>query len=151
MSKPSIEQTNDYDADFYGWIQDQAAKLKAGQLNALDVANLAEEIESMGRSEKRSLISHFTVLYLHLLKWQYQSERRGNSWRFSIANARGDIEDILADSPSLKPALPDLIGRAYRRARLEASGETGIFIENFPDQCPWSIDQSLDSAFLPNE
>jgi hypothetical protein len=65
-----------YDDDFYAWANEQAALLRAGRLSEADLEHIAEEIESMGRTEKRELISHLTVLLGHLLKWRYRSVHR---------------------------------------------------------------------------
>jgi len=81
-----------YDRDFYAWANEQAALLRAGKLSDADVANIAEEIESMGRSEKRELVSRLVVLLLHLLKWQYQPARRGRSWQVTIENTRDELD-----------------------------------------------------------
>jgi len=77
-----------YEQDFYGWTQEQAALLRAGRLTDLDIENLIEEVETMGRSEKRELESRLTVLLLHLLKWKYQPNRRGRSWNLTIKGHR---------------------------------------------------------------
>lgn len=84
-----------YENDFYGWTQQQAALLKAGRLNDLDIVNLIEEIETMGRSEKRELQSRLMVLLVHLLKWKYQPARRGRSWLLTIKGQRMNLEDVI--------------------------------------------------------
>ncbi len=95
-----------YDADFYAWTQEQAAALRDKDLGALDLAHLAEEIDTLGRSERKTLRSDLRRLLCHLLKWQYQPEYRSRSWQISIVQARGDIDDDLADDPSCAPSLP---------------------------------------------
>ena len=107
-----------YDRDFYAWSRQQAELLRAGKLAEADIEHIAEEIDSMGRTEKRELISRLTVLLLHLLKWRYQPGKRGPSWEASIANQREDIADHLDDNPSLKPLLPQALASAYRKAPL---------------------------------
>jgi Domain of unknown function DUF29 len=138
-----------HDSDFYAWSLEQAALLRAGRVDKADLAAIAEEIESMGRTEKRELVSRLTVLLLHLLKWQAQSRRHGNSWRLSIANARDEIADLLADNPSLKALLDDVMASAYRYARRRAAIETNRDEEAFPAQCPWSFAQAMDEGFWP--
>ena len=138
-----------YERDFYAWANEQAALLRAGQLSAADVEHIAEEIESMGRTEKRELVSRLAVLLLHLLKWQFQPTHRGPSWRLSIANARDDLTDHLADNPSLKAHLPNAIESAYRRAHRQAAAETGHRETAFPDACPWSFEQMMEANFWP--
>jgi hypothetical protein len=115
-----------------------------GQFEQVDWENVAEEIESLGRSEKRELKSRLEVLLQHLLKWEFQPERRGASWEMTINEQRDRIEDLLADSPSLKPYLETILAEAYRRACRAASLETAIELENFPVECPYSIGQILD-------
>jgi hypothetical protein len=139
-----------YERDFYAWAGSQAALLRAGKLADADILNIAEEIESMGRSEKRELVSRLTVLVLHLLKWQFQPGLRGASWETSIKVQRIRLDDHLADNPSLKPQLADAVASAYRVGRLEAAGETGLKPEAFPAACPWSAAEILDENFWPN-
>ena len=115
-----------YDRDFYAWSRQQAELLRAGKLTEADIEHIAEEIDSMGRTEKRELINRLTVLLLHLLKWRYQSGKRGPSWEASIANQRDDIVDHLDDNPSLKPSCRRRSASAYRKASREAVAETGL-------------------------
>src|ERR1700683_3000449 len=109
-----------YDQDFYAWSNQQAALLRAGKLGQADIEHIAEEIESMGRTEKRELISRLTVLLLHLLNWRYQPEKRGASWEASIRVQRNRLADHLEDNPSLKPLLPQALLSAYRDHAFEA-------------------------------
>ena len=145
-----------YDRDFYAWANQQATLLKrraAGELTddtTPDWLNLATEIESMGRSEKRELVSRLAVLLLHLLKWQYQPTRRGKTSRVSIENTRDDLQRHLADNPSLKAKLPEAIADAYRRSRRDAYAETDLPEQIFPPECPWSYDQIIDPVFWPD-
>jgi len=144
-----MSETTGYDGDFYAWANEQAALLRAGRLAALDIENIADELESMSRSEKRELVSRLTVLLAHLLKWQFQPGRRGASWEVSVANARDQLVDHLADNPSLKAKLPEFIDTAYRRARRNARAETGLAASCFPETCPWSFAQIMDDGFWP--
>ncbi len=138
-----------HDSDFYAWSLEQAALLRAGRVGDADLAAIAEEIESMGKTEKRELVSRLTVLLLHLLKWERQPAGRGNSWRLSIANARDEIADLLDDNPSLKTVLDEVTVSAYRYARRKAAIETEMGEEIFPAQCPWSFAQATDGRFWP--
>lgn len=138
-----------HDRDFHAWAHEQASLLRAGKVDAADIAHIADEIESMGKSEKRELVSRLTALLLHLLKWRFQPSRRGASWEASIANARDDLTDLLADSPSLKAQRADAMESAYRRARREAAAETDMALTTFPEACPWLFDQVMDEAFWP--
>ena len=133
--------TASYETDFYLWTQQQADLLRQGALSALDIENLIEEIEDMGASNRRSLGSFLELVLMHLLKWQYQPQRRGTSWRASISKGRNAIERTLEYSPSLKRQLPEMIVAEYRRARKEASLETGLSLTTFPDECPFTVEQ----------
>jgi len=139
-----------YDSDFYAWSREQARLLRAGELEGADIENIAEEIDSMGRAEKRELVSRLTVLLLHLLKWRHQPDKRGPSWEASIRVQRDDVEDHLADNPSLKPLLPQALGSAYRKGRMAAVAETGMPWSTFPEACPWTAQQALDESFWPD-
>ncbi len=143
------DNTTLYDRDFYAWANEQAQLLRAGRLSEADIENIAEEIESMGRGEKRELVSRLTVLLLHLLKWQVQPSHRGQSWRLSIANAREQLADHLDDNPSLKSQIDTAMVSAYRYAGREAAKETGLAVSAFPAVCPWGFEQVMDDGFWP--
>ena len=135
--------TATYETDFYLWTQQQAELVRQGEFNRidLDLENIAEEIESMGRGQTHSLGSYLHNVIMHLLKWRYQPERRGTSWRLSIFNGRHQIQRLLKDSPSLNPKVVTLIADEYRQARQIAALETGLPLTTFPDQCPFTIEQ----------
>ena len=138
-----------YEQDFYAWANEQAALLRAGALSDADIEHIAEEIESMGRTEKRELASRLTVLLVHLLKWQFQAERQTNSWRSTIRIQRIDLADLLADNPSLKAQLSDTVAASYRKAAIMAAGETGLPEATFPPVCPWTFEQIGSEDFWP--
>jgi uncharacterized protein DUF29 len=140
-----------YDTDFYQWTQAQAAHLRAKAWAALDIDHLAEEIESLGASDRRALRSQLMRLSQHLLKWRYQSQYRGESWQQSIDDARLQIELIIEDSPSLRNFLLDAFAWAYPRARTVSAKETRLPLETFPQACPWSLEQVLDEDFFPED
>ena len=142
---------NLYETDFYAWANEQAALLRAGKLSAADIEHIAEEIESMGKTEKRELISRLTVLLLHLLKWRFQPVRRGSSWRATIRVQRLDLARHLDDNPSLKSQIPAAVGDAYTVALIQAADETGLDETTFPAACPWSFDQVMDDGFWPEQ
>ncbi len=138
-----------YVQDFYVWTQEQAALLREGAWSPLDSANLAEEIESLGKRDRRELGSRLQTLTMHLLKWRYQPSERSASWRGTMRSARREITAVLADSPSLRRQVPGLLTAGYAEARVEASEETGVALATFPGACPWSAEQVLDAAFWP--
>jgi Domain of unknown function DUF29 len=140
-------KTTLYDRDFFAWSLEQVKLLRAGRLAEADIEHIAEEIETMGRTEKRELISRLSVLLLHLLKWRYQPEKRSPSWEASVRVQRYGIEDHLDDNPSLRPLLPQALGSAYRRAALEATAETGLPETTFPKECPWTVEPVTDTGF----
>ena len=140
-----------YDDDFFAWTQDQARLLREGNLSLIDAENVAEEIESMGRSDRRQLESRFTVLLMHLLKWQVQTEFQSRSWSSTIRTQRHEIEALLADSPSLRHVVEQPRAALYLWARRNAADETGISEKNFPRTCPFTPAQILAEEFLPDD
>ena len=138
-----------YAQDFFQWTQTTAALIRAGKWQEIDPTSVAEEIESLGNEQRHALRSHLRILLLHQLKWAYQPRHHSGSWRSSIGHARAEIEDRLADSPSLRQMLPALLTWAYQRARRLAAIETGLPLVTFPETCPWTLDQLQDQEFLP--
>jgi hypothetical protein len=136
-----------YESDLYEWTKEQADALRRRASNALDWDNLAEEIESLGTSQRSEIRSSLKVLLVHLLKRKCQPELQCGSWRGSITEARDQIEDVLEDSRSLKAYPAECLPKAYARARTKALDETGLL--RLPDACPWTIEQVLDGDFLP--
>ena len=149
---PEKANVTSYDTDFFQWTQQQAAALAAGDAATLDWANLAEEIESLGKRDWRALESRLDVLLMHLLKWVHQPERRqtGRSWASTIREQRFRIGRLLRDSPSLRPQLPELLAASYAHARLLAQDETGLPLDTFPETCPWTVERALDDLFWPD-
>jgi Domain of unknown function DUF29 len=144
-----VSKEHEYDKDFYAWTVHNAQCLREGKLSEVDLAHVAEEIESMGKSDKRELMSRLAILLAHLLKWQFQPERRGNSWKCTIEEQRFELIDLLEESPCLKYELDQRLEHAYQKAVLIAMKETGINKEIFPQQCLFSLDQSLSADFFP--
>ena len=138
-----------YDSDYFLWSEHQAALLRQGKLTLLDIENLAEEIESLGKSDRRALMSQVHRLLVHLLKWQFQPDRRSVSWEKSIRSARLSVSRILEDSPSLKGAISSQLEKEYLLARRDASLETRLSESSFPNECPYSVSQLLDDERLP--
>ena len=139
-----------YDTDYYAWSNQQAALLRAGKLSEADIENIAEEIESMGKGEKRELVNRLRVLMLHLLKWQFQPNMRGPSWQVTIKSQRIDLARHMKDNPSLKSQIADAVEWAFEGARLEAMIETGLAEDAFPQKCPWTFAQMTDANFWPD-
>ena len=139
----------DYEEDFYAWTVEQARLLRSGELSTLDAANLAEEVESIGRSDRRAIESRLTVLLAHLLKWQMQPGSRSTSWSGTIREQRRQIERLLRDSPSLRPGVAAALSGAYNDARDDAVEETGLPEAEFPAECPFTADEVLSRSFLP--
>ena len=138
-----------YDRDFHAWSMEQARLIRTLTIPGLDSENVAEEIESLGRSDKRELLNRTTVLLAHLLKWQFQPERRGQSWRATVNEQRRAIDVILEESPSLRRTMPAVIGKAYRFARKDAAAETEIDAERFPDSCGWAAEALFQEDWFP--
>jgi hypothetical protein len=139
-----------YQTDFYAWAMEQASLLRAGRLSAADVANIAEEIESMGRGEKRELVNRLTILLLHLLKWHFQPGFRSPSWNSSIREQRIRLRSHLKDNPSLKSQLDEAFAEAYELAVIGAARETGLPETDFPKAAPYRFEQTVDDAFWPD-
>ena len=140
-----------YDTDFYEWTQEQARLLRDRRFADLDLENLIDEVQSVGNSERREVRKRLIRLISHLLKWKYQPGRRGNSWRRTIRDQRREIDDVVAASPSLRRRPAEWLEGCYDAARLAASDETGIDFTLFPEACPFTIEEVLDSDFLPLE
>jgi hypothetical protein len=139
-----------YETDFYTWTQQQAELLRQGRLAELDIDNLIEEIESLGVSQYKVLVSAIHRLTQHLLKWQFQPERRSHSWEVTIDNQRIEINDILDGNPGLKSKLNEVIAKGYSNGRRSAAKETCIPITTFPDQCPYTWEQLNNENWLPD-
>jgi hypothetical protein len=139
-----------YRRDFHAWAKEQATLLRAGIASELDWSNIAEEIESMGRSERNQLTNRLAVLLAHLLKWQYQPGLRGNSWHLTIREQRRRAARVLGQNPSLRPELGAIVTDAYGDALLAAERETGLPEATFPVACPWDFDLAMRDDWLPS-
>ncbi len=149
---------SEYEHDVYRWAQHQVQLLKTGQLDALDVAHLIEELEDMGKSTLRELESRLIILIAHLLKWQFQfsqlaaqwQELEGRSWRNTIIEQRAQILFLFKKVPGLKSKLTEAVNEAYPEAVSLASKETLLPLHTFPNSCPYTITQLLDEDFIPS-
>lgn len=138
-----------YETDYLKWIETTVKKLQVQDYSNIDWKNLIEEIEDMGRSERQSLKSNLIVVLTHLLKWQYQPNFRSGSWS-SIVEHRRRIREALKDSPSLKPYFEEVFAECYSDVVEQASAETGLSVEIFPQLCPYTSAKVLDPNFLPD-
>jgi hypothetical protein len=145
-----MTETPIYETDFYAWALHNAQLLRAGQLQQLDVAHVAEELELMGASERRELLNRLQVLLVHLLKYQFQPERRGRSWLLTINHQRTAIERLLEQSPSLNTYFyHEALAKVYHKAVRETVIETGLEAHIFPVLCPYALEQILADDWLP--
>ena len=144
-----MNPTDLYEKDFYEWTVRNASLLRSGRAVEADLAHIAEEIEDMGKRERRELLHRLSILTAHLLKWKVQPERRSRSWELTIRVQRKDLAKLLAENPSLQPYLNESLPEAYEHAAVEAMTETGRPESDFPSTCPFTLDVILDPDFLP--
>ncbi|MEG3438466.1 DUF29 domain-containing protein [Pannus brasiliensis CCIBt3594] len=137
-----------YLADFNSWVTQTTRLLRESRWHEIDVTHLIEEVENFGKSERRAIASQLTRLLRHLLKWQYQPQRRSDSWLDSITDARTQIELVIEDSPSLRSYPAEQLEESYQRARRQAASQTGMEISVFPDVCPYSPELVLAEDWL---
>jgi hypothetical protein len=138
-----------YERDFYGWTQEQARHLREHDFAQLDIDNLVEEIESMGRSERQQLTNRLEVLLIHLLQWQHQPALQSRRWELTILEQRRRIDKLLRANPSLRPELPELLAGAYEDAAFGTMRETGLPLTTFPESCPFTLEEVLAMDWLP--
>ncbi|MEO0014719.1 MAG: hypothetical protein RLZZ535_3108 [Cyanobacteriota bacterium] len=149
---PLASNTADlYNRDYYLWLSHTAQLIKDGKFSEIDAANLIEEIEDMGRSEKRAVKSNLIILLLHLLKYKYQPAKRTNSWKASIREHRRRLRDDFKVSPSLKRYFQEVFAESYQDSREQAADETGLAIDILPISCPFTVAEVLDFNYLPPE
>jgi len=146
-----MKKTAAYETDFHAWAIESACLVRQGRLAELDLNHIAEELESMGASERRELLNRLQILLMHLLKYQFQPERRGKSWKLTIIHQRTAIERLLKQSPSLRRLLEDQeeLLDIYQKAVREAVLETDLDRYIFPVECPYSVMDMLDDGFWP--
>ncbi|MBV8356839.1 MAG: DUF29 domain-containing protein, partial [Deltaproteobacteria bacterium] len=138
--------------DFHGWLLDQTSALRERRHFSLDWDNLADELEAITADQRRQIRTQLTKLLLHLLKLKTQPDEvhLHGSWRASIREARNDIEDILEIAPGVfQGKTEEVLAKCYKRARAQASDATGLYIDAFDADCPWSFDQIIDPDFFP--
>lgn len=138
-----------YETDFFAWTQAQAELLRHQQWHQLDLPNLIEEIESLGRQQRQELRKRLSILIGYLLKWEYQPQMRTRSWLATIRIQRIDIKDLLVDNPSLQLYVEEAIQQAYYKGLALAVGETNLAFKTFPQDCPYTIEEILSDRFYP--
>ena len=138
-----------YDQDYYLWVMRTIELLNQKKFSELDLTNLVEEIEDMGKSEKKSITSNLRILLMHLLKYKYQSDKRTNSWLFTIVEHRKRLQEAFKVSPSLRRYYEEVFLDCYQDARELASAETGLSMQIFSEVCPFTPEEALNSSYLP--
>ncbi|MBD2483170.1 DUF29 domain-containing protein [Planktothrix sp. FACHB-1365] len=151
LSQQHRNQLTLYEQDYYLWIEKTVEQLRQNQLQEIDIQNLIEELETMGRSEKRAIQSNLTVLLMHLLKYKYQPNKRSQSWRSTIVEHRRRLLILFKDSPSLKGYSQEIFAECYQDARQDAATETQLKISVFPDECPFNLETVLKVDYLADE
>jgi Domain of unknown function DUF29 len=149
MVKTSTSELVSFDQDFHAWVLEQIDLLKSGRFADLDIEHLTDELRAVAMAERSEIRNRLPVLLQHLLKWEFQPERRSNSWRATILEQRTQINDIIDTSPSLRRYPATVMEKEYRIGRLRAADETGLPLDRLPSACPYSITQVLDENFFP--
>ena len=138
-----------YDEDFAVWTAETARLLREGRFKEIDVEHVAEEIEDIGKRDHREMLRRLTRILQHLLKWEYQSEKRSKSWRSTMAVQRRELGKLFRQSPSMRRKVAAAVTEVYRDAVEDAALETDLPEESFPRECPFTPEQILDRDFLP--
>jgi hypothetical protein len=138
-----------YEEDFVAWLEDQAGRARRGEVEGLDLENIAEELEGLARSDRREIRSRLTALLTHLLKCFVQPQKRSSSWLGTIAEQRDGIAMLIEDSPSLRAYPAKIMERSYPAARRHAARQMRLSEKEFPERCPFNIDAVLDPRWLP--
>jgi hypothetical protein len=150
MVKNILKIQKEYEKDFYAWTTHNAKLLRERKLSEIDIENIAEEIECMGKNERRELLNRLAILMAHLLKWKFQAARRSKSWMLTIKNQRMELNELLEDSPSLKKELETKFSHAYEKAILIAAEQTGCDEKAFPRKPPFTLKECFKSSYLPD-
>jgi hypothetical protein len=139
-----------YDDDFHQWAYEQAELIRRRRFDALDAENVIEELESMGSEQRFALESSYRLLLGHLLKWSHQPSKRSRSWRLTIQRERSNAARRERRNPSLRAKANEIVDEIYPDARREAAIETGLPLDTFPAQCPFTLAQLRDDEYLPD-
>ena len=138
-----------HEKDVYGWAVHTAQLLREKKMNEVDFDGIIEELEEMGISNKHALTSRLALVITHLLKWQYQPNKRGHSWKYTIEEQRDEARNYLEENPSLKSKLADIMIKSYRSAMIKAAKETSLDKKTFPAECPYTFEQIMNDEFYP--
>jgi hypothetical protein len=147
--KPIETAPRDYEGNFYVWCFEQAELLRSRRFAELDLPNLVEELQSMGREQRYKLEASYRLIISHLLKWQHQPALRSSSWEITITRERANVNRREADSHTLRSQAAQIVAGAYPDARKEAQIETGLPKAAFPAECPYTLDELRDLDWLP--
>lgn len=131
-----------YETDETAWLERTAELLRAGRLSEVDTRNLAEYLTDMAKRDRREVFSRLVVLLAHLLKWQFQPDRRSRSWLLTILKQQRELRQLL-ESKTLRLHAAAIMAEAYDHARKEAAAETGLSRTTFPEECPWNLETAL--------
>jgi hypothetical protein len=134
-----------YEVDETAWLEEMGRLLADRRFQDLDIDHLAEFLTDIAKQDKREVLSRLAVLLAHLLKWEHQPDQRTQSWRATIDVQRDELADLL-DSESLRQYAEQTLDRAYQRAVRQTSGETGLPLEAFAQECQYSLDQIMKPA-----
>ena len=148
--KASKHNASLYETDYLKWLNDTIQQIQNQDYDHIDWQNLIEEIEDMGRNERRALESNLIIVFLHLLKWQYQPQKRSGSWERSLIEHRRRIRKALKESPSLNSYLEEILLESYTEAVKQAKAETKLPISTFSSECPYQLSTIIDDDFLPS-
>ncbi len=141
----------EYENDFCAWLEHNVCLLRQGRISEIDAGNIAEELETMGKSQHLELSNRLKILFAHLLKWEFEADHRSKSWKRTIVEQRQQISQLLETSPSMRPGMDEKAKKAYTDAVEYAAAEAGIPPADFPRNCPYALDQALDKDFYPGE
>lgn len=131
-----------YEMDETAWLEATADLIRDGRLDAVDLDTLAEYLTDMAKRDRREVFSRLVVLLSHLLKWDYQPDRRSGSWQGTILEQQRELRQLL-DSGTLRNHAATVFAEAYADARKQAAAEIGLTRGAFPEKCPWDLEGAL--------
>ena len=135
--------------DYLIWLNHQIDLLRARKFAQLDLDNLIDELDDMGRSRKKELKNRLMVLVKHLLKCKVQPDHVSSGWLGTLNEQRGAIHCLLEDAPILRELVPEYLQSTYQRAVKQAVLDTGLAPSDFPAELPFTPEQVCDDNFIP--